>query len=77
MQGKRNLVSCQQGLVNVPAPSGDFSTSVLKVNSTQITSSVDSESRVTKILGCGSWDQGMRVAMEGHKDKISSMCHYK
>lgn len=70
MQGKRNLA-------NVLAPSGDFGTSCMKVNSTQITSSVDSESRVTKVLGCGSWGQGMRVAMEGHKDKISSMCHYK
>lgn len=70
MQGKRNLA-------NVPAHSRDLSTSGVKVNSTQITSSVDSESRVTKVLGCGSWGQGMRVAMESHKDKISSVCHYK
>lgn len=70
MQGKRNLA-------NVPVHSGDLSTSGVKVNSTQITSSVDSESRVTKVLGCGSWGQGMRVAMEGHKVKISSVCHYK
>lgn len=49
----------------------------MKAASTQITSSVDSEPRVMKVLGCGSWGQGTGEGMEDHKDKICSMCHWK